>query len=339
VKGDIPLSTGRRKGDELNDFFRANRWHDDVFFRNNEEINFDTIGVMDPFSVLRDEVIQVTDPWQSTQGLITNISEADRTAFDSIGYDVVGPVPGAWQGIRIEELAYDGNIAVVPESESTESESGATNGSPANAEFVGTLAPNLRSGDENRRLAFEIHGLVRSPSDVDVYSFRATGGTSVWLDIDQSSPALDSVVELINSDGSVLARSNNSIAEAADPSLLIGGLPFTEIDRYTTNEFDAGMGVVLPGQSNVEGTYLVRVRSAGSNINDVTTGLTQGRYELQIRLTEHDEVPGTTVQFADIRFAATGVKSLVPHPIRRCRERGWRMKASTIRLTKPWCWP
>ena len=40
---------------------------------------------------------------------------------------------------------------------------------------------------------------------------------------------------------------------------------------------------------------------------DVFGGLTSGAYKLQVRLTETDEVAGTFVQFADIRFATNGV--------------------------------
>lgn len=37
-------------------------------------------------------------------------------------------------------------------------------------------------------------------------------------------------------------------------------------------------------------------------------GLTQGSYRLQVRLREEDEVPGTTVRFARISNAATGIE-------------------------------
>ena len=55
---------------------------------------------MDPASALRDEVLRTHDSFQSTQGIVLDITEADRLAFDSIGYDVVGPTPGAWRGLR-----------------------------------------------------------------------------------------------------------------------------------------------------------------------------------------------------------------------------------------------
>ena len=37
-------------------------------------------------------------------------------------------------------------------------------------------------------------------------------------------------------------------------------------------------------------------------------GLTSGVYQLQLRLRETDEVPGSTVQYADIRYATNGIE-------------------------------
>ena len=39
------------------------------------------------------------------------------------------------------------------------------------------------------------------PTDVDVYSFRGTAGTEVWLDIDLTSYTLDTIVELLDANG------------------------------------------------------------------------------------------------------------------------------------------
>ena len=93
---------------------------------------------------------------------------------------------------------------------------------PSTAQFLGELAPNLKSGDDNRRLGFEVHGYLNKPSDVDVYSFRADGGTEVWLDLDRTSSFLDSVVELVDANGTVIARSDNSYAEQVGDAALLG---------------------------------------------------------------------------------------------------------------------
>ncbi len=142
-------------------------------------------------------------------------------------------------------------------------------------------------------------------TDVDVYSFRAEAGTEIWVDIDQTSSTLDTVVELIASNGAVLAGSDNSVAETANPGLLVGAAEaLAPTDLFTVNDLDAGMKVTLPGPTGLESTYFVRVSSHNSD--------SQGRYELQLRLRERDEVPGTAIQFASINYADTGVKIVGP---------------------------
>lgn len=91
-------------------------------------------------------------------------------------------------------------------------------------------------------------------------------------------------------------------------------------DHYTTNPNDAGLRVVLPGTVGVRGTFYIRVRSSNidsstaalrTDLQDpakISNGLTSGVYQLQVRLQEEDEFAGTTVQFADIRFATTGIQ-------------------------------
>ena len=69
-------------------------------------------------------------------------------------------------------------------------------------------------------LGFVVEGVLSQSEDVDVYSFTGTAGAEVWLDIDYTKNNLDLVLELLNADGDLLARSDNSTAEAVDPSLL-----------------------------------------------------------------------------------------------------------------------
>ena len=47
-----------------------------------------------------------------------------------------------------------------------------------------------------------------------MYSFEATPGTEIFFDIDRTSQDLDTVIELVDRNGVVLARSDNSEAEA-----------------------------------------------------------------------------------------------------------------------------
>lgn len=230
------------------------------------------------------------------------------------------PGGGDWGGIQIDAMANDRNVASVLETEARDRAAPGPNATPATAQYLGGLAPNEKSGDENLRLGFEVQGLLGAPNDVDVYSFDARAGTEVWFDVDRTAASLDSVIELLNSAGTVIARSDNSGAETTDPTLLFRGTGiatsnvqplkksvFDIPDRYTTNPRDAGMRVILPGVANSSNTYHVRVRSASPNLNNLQGGLTAGKYQLQIRLREENEFPGSTVRYADVRFAETGI--------------------------------
>ncbi len=247
--------------------------------------------------------------------------------------------PGDWQGISLQQYSHDRNVELIVENEADDARAPGVNGTPATAQFIGQLAPSEFAGDDNRRLGFEIHGLVGDPGDVDVYSFKGTAGTEIWLDVDSTSNALDSVVELLDANGLILAQSNNSIAEFADPSLLYNDASLLSEtvnplfkapsayqlthasgivkDTNSTNPFDAGLRVILPGQPGAQSTYHVRVRSSNlaagdpaSKLQDptqVANGLSAGVYQLQVRLREADELPGSTVRYSDLRFASTAI--------------------------------
>ena len=166
------------------------------------------------------------------------------------------------------------------------------------------------------RLGFTVHGAISAEGDADVYSFRGTAGTEIWLDIDRTSSTLDSMVELITSDGNtVLAASDNSIAESLAGATLVGGgisrpmeqslytarnVSGTASDLYTLNELDAGMRLTLPGNLGTEREYFVRVTGKDGSV---------GLYEMQIRLKQGDEFAGSTVRHADIRYAQTGIQT------------------------------
>jgi hypothetical protein len=229
---------------------------------------------------------------------------------------------GQWRSVQLLSGANDRNVGTVTEEETGSRVDTGTNDQPNVAQHVVDLAPNEKSGDDNLRLGVEIHGSLNHPQDLDVYSFEAVGGTEVWLDIDSTSSSLDTVLELIDEDGTVLARSDNSTAEARDPSLLyqnpnvmapgtVNPLARTHDapkDEYTINPRDAGMRVILPGTAGATDTYRVRVRSGSPDLSNLEGGLTTGVYDLQIRLREQDEVAGSTVDTADIRFATNGIE-------------------------------
>jgi len=238
------------------------------------------------------------------------------------------PQPGDWRSVRIAEFAHDRNVQIVKEFEPADTVAPGTNAVPTRAEFLGTLAPSEKGGDENRRLGFEVHGFLNAPRDLDVYSFNASAGTEIWLDIDRTSDALDAVVELIDASGVVLARSDNSLSEdellesvfRRDSSIAAFTLRKSAFllghDRDTFNPRDAGLRVVLPGAAGSTNTYHVRVRSSSrvlaSDLPDLDASLqngqTSGIYRLQIRLQEADEFPGSTVRLSSIRYATNGVE-------------------------------
>ncbi len=220
--------------------------------------------------------------------------------------------PGDWRGVQFNQYSNDRNVVQIDEVERAFSEGRDTNRTPTSAQVLGELAKDEKSGDERRRLGFEVHGNISfdNPADMDVYSFQAQGGTEVWIDVDQTNPSLDTVIELVTAQGVVLAQSLDSI----DNSTLSGiALPLIKdvhdgIDYFGTNPRDAGMRVVLPGSATLN-SYFIRVRSQppAGQIFNTTAGQTVGDYQFQIRLRHDDESPGSTVRFADIRFATTGI--------------------------------
>lgn len=247
---------------------------------------------------------------------------------------------GDWRSVLLDTYSNDRNVAVVPEVESPLSSSPSANDNPFRAQMLGGIAPNEKAGDENNRLGFQVEGVLSKPSDVDVYSFRADAGTEVWLDIDRTNNSLDTVIELVDANGRTLALSDDSLLEEADPSLLYRANDLAEQsvnplrksspefyfqsaqgqpkDLFSTNPKDAGLRVRLPGETGSNNLYHIRVRSSSLNAGDpasnlldpslVTAGLTRGGYQLQVRLSEVDEVPGSSLTYADIRFATNGLE-------------------------------
>lgn len=337
-----------------------------------------------------------------------------RPNFDTDGNGPSQGRPGAWRSIRFDRYAHDRNVAVVNELEPATSGQADVNGTPASSQRLGQLAPFDKAGDDVQRLGFDVYGFIRfdDPGDVDVYQFDAPAGTEIWIDIDRTTFALNTIIDLIDADGNVLARSDdshepNSHATKNDPDGALLGLGmdrdlYIRHDYYTTNPRDAGMRLVLPGPAGQLRTYYVRVRSGlaignigpgtnysegqkftirdgagrlvtfefdsdGSYTGDVpvpyqglsaaqvrqaiitaiaqaqatrglavtartvgnnvvldgthhefqpaTTSLvrlsnTAGKYQMQIRLREMQEVAGCTVQYADIRYATNGIEVL-----------------------------
>ncbi|QDU25765.1 hypothetical protein ETAA8_08360 [Anatilimnocola aggregata] len=240
---------------------------------------------------------------------------------------ISGGRPGDWNGIVIDKYANDRNVETVPEREPVTS-NGTQNSRPNKAQFLGSLSSADKGGDENLRLGFVVQGAIATPGDVDIYSFKAKAETEVWFDIDRTTQSLDTVIELVDEFGNIQARSDNSADEATGADSLLGEgafplqktAPFEGQDLYSTNPRDAGMRVRLTGTPGVESTYFVRIRSVPKNKGDLDTvvpssvseslvvpGISSGSYELQVRLRERDEKGGTTIRYAKIANARTGI--------------------------------
>ena len=103
----------------------------------------------------------------------------------------------------------------------------------------------------------------------------------MWLNIDQTSGSLDTVLELVDSNGNMLARDDNQVNDlgitgttsgvvsngATARPLVVNAL--TGGDYFSNNRLDAGMSVILPGTAGSTAIYYVRVRS-----NPVSTDMT-----------------------------------------------------------------
>ena len=72
------------------------------------------------------------------------------------------------------------------------------------------------------------------------------------------------------------------------------------------------MRVILPGAPSQSQNYFIRLRSqprAGDDTN-LDGGQSRGEYRLQIRLQQVDEVPGSVIKYADIKYATNGIEVL-----------------------------
>ena len=175
------------------------------------------------------------------------------------------PSAGNWRSLKFDPLSNDRNVGIFVESERAYTAGLDVNSDTTVAEYVGIIAPNNpetnlvgqtntfestqeKNGNDAQRLGFEVHGTIAAddPTDVDVYSFYGYGGSEVWFDIDKTSDALDTQLEILDASGNVLARSFDSIndigVERANSSADIGGTLVA-----TTATFDIGNVNILPG--------------------------------------------------------------------------------------------
>ncbi|MCC9644859.1 pre-peptidase C-terminal domain-containing protein [Rhodopirellula sp. JC740] len=248
----------------------------------------------------------------------------DGTSFLDTNGDSFSSRPDSndWRSVLFDENANFTNIEFILERELKSEISPGLNGSVVTAQALGTLAPNELYSDEENRLGFEVEGFLSQADDIDTYAFTAEAGTQIWVDLDHTSFTLDSVLEVLDPNGTVIARSDNSFDELngdaevdiLDPSAegLAGPLQANAnfdgfMDYDTVNPRDAGLRITLPGPVGNSSSYFIRVRSASVNPDDAEGGLTRGGYRFQVRLREEQEFSGSMVRFADIRYANHGI--------------------------------
>ena len=152
--------------------------------------------------------VVMTSLADDTQGASFSVDGLPHSDTNADGSATI-PTAGDWRGILLEKYSNDRNVSVVNEIEPSFTGTTDQNATPVNAQFLGELAPDEKSGDENRTLGFTVNGFIAvdDPTDADVFSFKAIPGTEVWLDIDRTAASLDAVVELVKQNGSLLARS------------------------------------------------------------------------------------------------------------------------------------
>ena len=250
---------------------------------------------------------------------------------------------GDWNSVLLDEYSHDRNVETLYEFEARDVNSPGPNGSPDEAQLLGILGAREHATDENLRLGFTVKGFLTDNKDLDVYSFKAIPGTEVWIDLDRTTMAFDPIIELLDSDGQVVARSISSLREELNPNnyleplersdgdltpARVGG-PQPAVRRGPLDGQDAADGgpgflldqsagsrpaaCCLPGVPNPEDperplTYHVRIRSNSPDLDDLSGGLTSGAYQLQIRLRKLDEIGGSTVRYATIAYATNGVE-------------------------------
>jgi hypothetical protein len=306
--------------------------------------------------VITNTDLNLGTPWHNTFTGPTGFNNLQPWVLDQVtgGVVTLGLPPGSagigagtHTDITLDKYSNDTNVAVVNEAEPAYTGGKGTDETPLTAQSLGQLAPNQQSGDDNLRLGFQVNGTI-SPDfhgDVDTYTFKGTAGTQAFFNVTNTTMALDSVLELVDANGNVLARSDNAVAEANDPTkpddmsagrLLDdpnypGGVQLAnnlalplQSNTFQSNVYpsqdvrnigsinprDPGFRLVLPGLTGTINDYYIRVYSKGATPATYFVpgqGVSSGKYTLNIGLQELVQSPGSVVQYADIRFADNGI--------------------------------
>ena len=226
----------------------------------------------------------------------------DTVPYNSpAGADPIGPSAGNWQGINIEPYSDDYNAAVATNlgpttvagpqylGELASSVDAKTDSSNPNVGLVnspGLPSTTQAQGNENLRLGLEVQGAITTPGQEDVYSFEGMPGTEVWIDLGQTTYALDSELELLSSTGTVLGWSDSSWQEEEND--------VTESPVYVPSETDVGLPTdVTDGDVMVAG-------NSGGTATSTTYTLAHTPISTVTTLGVNDSVTNTTVTNAPI---------------------------------------
>jgi len=157
---------------------------------------------------------------------------------------------------------------------------------------------------------------------------RATGATldfatgAVTFTFNGDPGAVTSLRDVAFAAGTLSRQTLGFTASGGNGALPMGKDEFRGLDYYSVNPRDPGMRVILPGTAGTQAQYFLRVRSQPTAIGVATqaayetrlrdpalvkSGVTFGTYELRIRLQQQDQKPGSTVRYADIRYATNAI--------------------------------
>lgn len=201
---------------------------------------------------------------------------------------------GNWRGVKFGDLSNDRNVQVIREYEKS-SDRSESNGTRGTAQYLGVLATEDKAGDDTLRLGFEVHGSIRNTdaADVDVYQFQAFGGTEMWIDIDFTNRYFDSIIEVVDANGNVVARSDNSFYES------LYGEAYYDTDTQTWKN-----------------DYIDRVydKNASTATRGTTTGYTSNNNAFPLQDSYWDrmgnygsnDLYSTNLRDAGLRFVTTG---------------------------------
>jgi len=191
----------------------------------------------------------------------------------------------------------------------------------------GTLTGVLYRGNT----AIQTYTVSRSGAftftSVGAPAIRATGATlnavtGLVTFTFNGDPGATSIRDVGYAAGALTRETLGFTATGTNGAFPMGKDDFRGLDAYSTNPRDPGMRVILPGTVGSQGQYFIRVRSQPSatgvttqaayeaRLRDpalVKAGITAGDYELRVRLQQQDQKPGSTVRYADIRYAQIGI--------------------------------